>query len=142
MLGAYGKGHFPYGKGFAVYCSRQTIHGKQMSAKGIFTVCYFLGTQQRVCRVLKSTRQRFFFFRKPIFKNMKQKTFNSRRTPPASHSPTPSNSQVTAFFMHYAAGGIRTCDLSLTCNLLYHCTTLSLVSILHFLSPHIILNRV
>ena len=51
-------------------------------------------------------------------------------------------SQVAAFFACYAADKIQTHDLPLACNLVYHCITLSLVSILHFLSPHIILNRV
>ena len=80
--------------------------------------------------MLKSTRQRSF--QKTDFKNRKQKRFNSGRTPPASHTPVPSKLQVVTFFAHHAAGKIRTHDISLTCNLLYHYTTQSLVSILHF----------
>jgi hypothetical protein len=64
--------------------------------------------------------------------------------PPASVRPSPSKSQshgiFHAKFARYAAGRIRTYDLSLA--RLYHYTTLSLVSRFHFGSPHIILNRV
>ena len=45
-------------------------------------------------------------------------------------------------FHGYAADGIRTQDLSLRTNLLYHYTTLSLVSRFRFSSQYIILNRV
>ena len=113
-------------------------HGKHASVKRSFVVCHLSGIRQIVCRVLKSTRQRSF--QKTDFKNRKQKRFNSGRTPPASHTPIPSKLQVITFFAHHAAGKIRTHDLSLTCNLLYHYTTQSLVSILHF-PPHIILNQ-
>ena len=134
----HGKGLFANGKVFAMCCTRQTAHGKQASVNRFFAVCHLSGTRQIVCRVLKSTRQRSF--QKTDFKNRKQKRFNSGRTPPASHTLIPSKLQVVTFFAHHAAGKIRTHDLSLTCNLLYHYTTQSLVSILHF-SPHIILNR-
>ena len=45
-------------------------------------------------------------------------------------------------FHGYAADGIQTRDLPLRTNLLYHYTTLSLVSGFRFSSQHIILNRV
>ena len=45
-------------------------------------------------------------------------------------------------FHGYAADGIRTQDLPLRTNLLYHYTTLSLVSRFRFSSQYIILNRV
>ena len=45
-------------------------------------------------------------------------------------------------FHGYVADGIRTRDLSLSTNLLYHYTTLSLVSGFRFSSQYIILNRV
>ena len=49
---------------------------------------------------------------------------------------TLSAAQILNFFLFAAAGGIQTCGLSVTCVfLLNHCTTLSLVSILHFV-PH------
>ena len=124
------------------FCTRQslcrvlhTAHGKQTSGKRSFAVCHLSGTRQIICRVLKSTWQRSF--QKTDFKNRKQKKFNSGRTPPASHTPIPSKLQVVTFFAHHAAGKIRTHDLSLTCNLLYHYTTQSLVSILYFF-PHIL----
>jgi len=124
------KAFFAHVKAFAVCCTRQTAHGKHASVKRSFAVCHLSGTRQIVCRVLKSTRQRSF--QKTDFKNRKQKRFISRRTPPASHTPISSKLQVVTFFAHHAAGKIRTHDLSHTCNLLYHYTTQSLVSILHF----------
>ena len=45
-------------------------------------------------------------------------------------------------FHGYAADGIQTRDLPLRTNLLYHYTTLSLVSRFRFSSQYIILNRV
>ena len=136
----HGKGLFAHGKAFAVCCTRHTAHGKQESAKRSFAVCHLLGTRKIVCRVLKNTRQRSF--EKTDFKNRKQKIFNSGRTPPASHTPIPSKLQVVTFFAHHAAGKIRTHDISLTCNLLYHCTTQSLVSILHFFPTYYTKPRV
>ena len=128
----HGKGLFAHGKAFAVCCTRQTAHGKQASIKRSFAVCHLSSTRQIVCRVLKSTRQGSF--QKTDFKNRKQKRFNLGRTPPASHTPIPSKLQVVTFFAHHGAGKIRTHDLSLTCNLLYHYTTHSVVFILYFLS--------
>ena len=62
------------------------------------------------------------------------------------HQPAParlhrSRCIFCAKFAANAAGGIRTHDLSLACLLLYHCTTLSLVSRFRYLSSYIILNR-
>jgi len=89
-----------------------------------------------------ANRRRQRSFQKTDFKNRKQKKFNSGRTPPASHTPIPSKLQVVTFFAHHAAGKIRTHDLSLTCNLLYHYTTQSLVSILHFFPTYYTKPRV
>ena len=61
---------------------------------------------------------------------MEKRNFNQGRAPPIIASPSPS--QVTALFACYAAGGIQIHDLPLACNLFYHHTTLSIVSILHF----------
>ena len=54
--------------------------------------------------------------------------------------PVSGTSIFRTIIVCYVADGIQTHNLPLTCNLLYHYITLSLVSILHFLSPHIILN--
>ena len=62
------------------------------------------------------------------------------------HQPTPtrlhrSRCIFCTKFGANADGGIRTHDLSLTGLLLYHCTTLSLVSRFRYLSSYIIQNR-
>jgi len=116
---------------FAV-CQKHTAKAFLHTAKPLPCVAH--GKRQT------ANRRRQRSFQKTDFKNRKQKRFNSGRTPPASHTPVPSKLQVVTFFAHHAAGKIRTHNLSLTCNLLYNYTIQSLVSILHFLSPHIILN--
>ena len=75
---------------------------------------------------------------------------NSKKTPnffweAAAGQRAPASIEVTVFFAAKftanAVGGIRTLDSSLACLLLYHCTTLSLVSRIRYLSSYIILNR-
>ena len=57
--------------------------------------------------------------------------------PPVIARPSPSQVASRAIFLaRYTAGGIRTRNLPLACNFLYHCTTHSLMSILYFLSPN------
>ena len=59
------------------------------------------------------------------------------------HRSTPIHLRLFSRKLHgYAADGIRTQDLPLRTNLLYHYTTLSLVSRFRFSSQYIILNRV
>jgi len=102
-----------HGKTFAVCCTRQTAHGKQASIKRSFAVCYLSDTRQRVYRLLKSIRQRGF--RKLILKTENKKDFKNIQVQ--------SKLQFVTFFAHHAADEIRTHDLSITCNLLYHYTT-------------------
>jgi len=69
----------------------------------------------------------------------------ARNTLGKEHSSArPSSSRSVHFcakFAANAAGGIRTQDLSLTCLLLYRCTTLSLLSRFRYLSQYIILKQ-
>ena len=59
------------------------------------------------------------------------------------HRPVPTHLRHFSCEFHgYAANAIRTRDLPLCTYLLYHYTTLSLVSGFHFSSQYIILNRV
>jgi hypothetical protein len=53
-----GKGYFTLGKAFAECNTRQRTLGKDFIGKGFFAECFFSDTRQRLCRVLKSTRQR------------------------------------------------------------------------------------
>ena len=74
------------------------------------------------------------------------KIFQKKKFGGGRHQPAParlhrSRCIFCAKFAANAAGGIQTHDLSLTCLLLYHCTTLSLVSRFRYLSLYIILNR-
>jgi len=78
---------------------------------------------------------------KTTFKNRKKKDLNYRKALWLFARPSPSRSQVALFLRKiacFAAGGIRTWDLTLARSLLYHSTYHSLVSILEFNSPHII----
>ena len=54
--------------------------------------------------------------------------------------PGAGTSIFRTIIVRYAADRIQTHNLPLRCNLLYYYITLSLVSILHFLSQYIILN--
>ena len=103
-----------------------------MAGKGAFCRGSFFG---HTIKGLLSAKKHSIIFSENLYLNRKRKRFNPRSIPPASHSSAPSKSQVVAFFVRYAAGGIRTLNLSLACNLLYNWTTHSFVSILYFLSP-------
>ena len=133
--------------------TRQRAHSKKINGKGLFAECYLSGTPQSICRVPKNTRQRKALDKikteKNPEKNSKKNLLNQVRHPPANARPCGIfRVKFTRFaaggirikFTRFAAGGIQTRDLSLAHNLLYHSTTLSLVSILCFPSPHIITN--
>ena len=116
--------------------TRQTNVGKTS-----FAVSLFSGTWQSlvVCCFGPWHRQ-YINNKKP--KKIAKSFFNGGGPHRSLASHLHPKSQVAAFFACYTADKIQTHDLPLACNLVYHCITLSLVSILHFLSPHIILNRV
>ena len=83
--GAHGKGNFPHGKMFAVCCSRQTIHGKQTSAKGTFAECFSSRTRQKFCRVLKLALGKHF----PKTKKQKKSVGPTSPLPHAGTSSSP-----------------------------------------------------
>ena len=108
--------------------------------------CRALGKAFAECR--KSTRQRFTLGKMKMRKKPKNnsKIFQKKNFGGGRHRPAPaclhrSRCIFCAKFAANAAGGIRTHDLSLACLLLYHCTTLSLVSRFRYLSSYIILNQ-
>ena len=143
---ALGKGSFALGKAFAECNTRQRASVESPSGKGCFAECQISGTRQRLYRVLKkhsvkkNTRQNSN--RKKPKKNSKFFFLIGGRPPPTSAVFFFNLLQVAAFFTCYAAGGIRTRNLSLVRNPLYHCTTPSFVSIFRFGSYNIIQNRV
>jgi len=119
-------------------------HGKKHTAnrrrqRGLLPCAIYRAHGKEFAECQKTDNKEFF--RKLILK-IRNKKNNSWRTPPVSHVSIPTKSQITTVFVHIAFGRFRTRDLSLTSNLLYHYTTHSVLSILHFLSPYTILNRV
>ena len=148
MPGALGNGPKPLGNCFAECNTRHTTHGIFLSANSYLpsTFCRALGKAFVECR--KSTRQRFTLGKMKMRKKPKnnskifqKKNFGGGRHQPASARLHRSRCIFCAKFAANAAGGIRTHDLSLACLLLYHCTTMSLVSRFRYLSSYIILNR-
>jgi len=79
------------GKAFAECHTRQRPHGKILADKGVFAECYFLGTRQRLYRVLTLDKDK----NKKIKKNPKKENFFCRR--PAPRQPLPIG-QVLEFF--------------------------------------------
>jgi len=148
VSGALGNGPKTLGNCFAECNTRHTIHGIFLSANNYLSsaFCRALGKAFAECR--KSTRHRFTLGKMKIRKQTKNnsKNFFGGRPPPASVLPSNATGHRSrcifcAKFMANAAGGIRTHNLSLVCLLLYHCTTLSIVSRFRYLSSYIILNR-
>ena len=142
---ALGKGSFALGKAFAECNTRQRASVESPSGKGCFAECQISGTRQRLCRVPEEhsakiyTRQNENAKKKPkIIANF---FFGGGHHRPASARLHRSRCIFCANFAANAAGGIRTHDPSLAYLLLYHCTTLSLVSRFRYLSSYIILNR-
>ena len=92
----------------------------------------------------KSTRQRFTLSKIKMRKNQKIiAKFFKKKIGGGRHRLAPARLHRSRciFCAKFAADRIRTHDLSLACLLLYHCTTLSLVSRFRYLSSYIILNR-
>jgi len=114
---------------------KEAALGKKLIGKEAFAECR------------KSTRQRFTLGKMKMWKNPKIiAIFFRGRPPPASVRPSSANGHRSRYifcakFTANTAGGIRTHDLSLVCLLLYHCTTLWLMSGFRYLSSYIILNR-
>jgi len=122
--------------------ARNTLGNKGHTAKKLTTKC---SLHSAICRALGKA---FAECRKTLGKE-KHSEKNPEKTAKkiyliggGTHPPTPapslSKSQVMAFFV---PSGIQTVS-SLSHDLLYHSTPLSLVSILRFSPPHIIINRV
>jgi hypothetical protein len=128
------------GKGFVECHTRQRLsqkptRQKKVSAKAALLSAFYraLGKPdtQKSSKWKKSLQKNFFFTREaPI-----------GQRPPVSVEVA-SRGIFRVKFAHYATGGIRTRDLSLARNPLYHCTILSLVSRFRFDSPYTILIRV
>ena len=139
-----GKGPKTLGNCFAECNTRHTTHGIFLSANSYLpsTFCRALGKAFAECR--KSTGQRFTLGKMKLRKKPKNNSkifFRGGRHQPAPAHLHRSWCIFCAKFAANAAGGIRTHDLSLACLLLYHYTTLSLVSGFLYLSSYIILNR-
>ena len=136
--GALGNGPKTLGNCFAECNTRHTTHGIFLSANN-----YLASAFCRVAECRKSTRQSFTLGKMKMRKNPKiiAKFFfgggRHRSAPVYLHR---SRCIFCAKFAANTAGGIRTHDLSLACLLLYHCTTLSLVSRFRYLSSYIKLN--
>jgi hypothetical protein len=119
-----------------------------LSTKGSYRVL-FLGSRQILYRVSKNTRQRKALNKLKITKYPNNnKTFSfklGKQLPNHRHCLSialPFSPFFNQIYMFCERDGeIRTCNLSLTYNLLYNYTTTSLVSILRFRSPCIITNR-
>jgi hypothetical protein len=114
---------------------------REPSLQMIYTSCFLNKT------VTINTFLLAIFLRPPplemIFKNCKSGSKNRKKIiREGRHLPAPLKLQVVAFFTRFTSGGIRTCDLPLARYSPNHCTSHSLVSIIYFFSPHIMLNRV
>ena len=133
-------------------CTRQRLCRVLHSAKNTRQINR---RQRRLCRVsfvghlakpLPSADTRQSWNRKKNPKKMgifTQKKWNFFLIGGGPHWSAPIHLRLFSRKFHgYAADGIRTQDLPLRTNLLYHYTTLSLVSRFRFSSQYIILNRV
>ena len=140
--GALGKAQFALGKGFAECCTRQRPLGKKWVGKDVFAECLLSGTRQSLCRV-PDTRQSWNRKKTRKNGNFYPKKMNFFLIGGGPHRSAPIHLRLFSRKFHgYVANGIRTQDLPLRTNLLYHYTTLSLVSGFRFSSQYIILNRV
>ena len=130
--GALGKAQFALGKDHSVKneSAKTSLPSVFCRALGkAFAECPTLGkvgTEKKPEKIGNFTQKKWLFF-------------NWCRTPPVSAHPSLAFSRK---FHGYAADRIRTRVLPLRTNLLYHYTTLSLVSGFRFSSQPIILNRV
>ena len=120
--------------------TRQRALGKKRVGKDVFAECLLSGTRQSLCRV-PDTRQSW------NRKNRKKWEFLPKKRiffiDGGPHRPAPTHLRHFSREFHgYAADAIRTRDLPLCTYLLYHYTTLSLVSAFCFSSQYIIINRV
>ena len=120
-------------------------HSANFSRQTDFAECFLSDTRQRLRRVAEKhsakiyTRQNENIKKTP--KIIAKFFFGGGRHQPAPARLHRSRCIFCPKFAANAAGGIRTHDLSIACLLLYHCTTLSLVSRFRYLSSYIILNR-
>ena len=124
-----GKRHKTLGKWFAECNTRRTALAKNSDGKANFAECPTLGKVETEKNPKKwdflPKKNEFFFI------------------DGGPHRPTPTHLRHFSREFHgYAADAIRTRDLPLCTYLLYHYTTLSLVSGFRFSSQYIILNRV
>ena len=145
----YGSGDIcrvPWHMAKAAYCTRQKVCRVQhtinhlrytMAGKGAFCRGSFFG---HTIKGLLSAKKHSIIFSENLYLNRKQKRFNPRSIPPASHSSAPSKSQVVAFFVRYALVEFEpsTSLLRVTSSTTRPHTHLCLYSI--FFPPHIILN--
>ena len=122
--------------------------GKELIDKEAFAECFLSGTRQSLCRVPEKYSAKIYTRQNENAKKLINKSnfFFRGRPPPASTHPSSATGHRSrcifcAKFTANAAGGIRTHDLSIACLLLYHYTTLWLVSRFRYLSSYIILNR-
>ena len=133
VSGALGKAQFTLGKGFVECCTRQRSLGKEPVGKGVFAEC--LAECPTLGKVGTEKNPKKWEF---LPKKWKKILISG-----GPHRPAPTHLRhFSRKIRVYAAGGIRTRDLPLRANLLYHCTTLSLMSGFRFSSQYIILNRV
>ena len=126
-----GKGIITLGKVFAEWHPRQMSHDNQYDGKQLFSECFFSGTRQILCRVPKKPSQKITLG-KIWIKNMKQMAEKIIGEGPHWAS------QVAAFFARYVAGGIRTREIPLTGNLLYHTAPHSHLCLYSIFFPHIL----
>ena len=132
---ALGKGYFALGKAFAECSTRQRASGKKSVGKEFFAECLLSGTRQSLLPSAQHSAK--------LEPKKTRKNGNFFLIGGGPHRPAPAHLRhFSRKFRSNAADGIRTRDLPLRANLLYHCTTLSLVSRFRFSSQHIILNRV
>ena len=137
MTETLGKIHKTLGKLFAECNTRRTALAKNSDGKANFAECLLSGT-----RHLPSARHSAKL--KPK-KTRKNGNFYPKKNgiDGGPHWPAPTHLRHFSREFHgYAADAIQTRDLPLCTYLLYHYTTLSLVSGFRFSSQYIILNRV
>ena len=134
MLGALGKASQALGKGFAECRTRQRSLGKDLIGKNFFAECQksTLGKAFAECPTLGKVGTE---------KNPKKWEFLPKKNGKfvlisgGPHRSAPIHLRLFSRQFHgYAADGTRTRDLPLRTNLLYHYTTLSLVSGFRFSS--------
>ena len=123
-------------------------HSANLSQQTDFAECFLSGTRQRLRRVPKKHSAKIYTRQN---KNAKKPKNNSKKTRifffgGSHHRPARARLHRSRCIFctkstANVAGGIQTHDLSLTSLLLYHYTTLSLVSRFRYLSSYIILNR-